>query len=51
MNTNQNQPIDDLSPIEQERTTEEAIAQLKSLRMSMQLNGLSIQALRAEGRS
>lgn len=50
MNTNQNQPIAKLSPIVQERTTEETIAQLKSLRSSMRLDGLSVQVLREEGR-
>jgi hypothetical protein len=47
---NQNQSTDNSSPIHEIQPVTEAIAQLKFLRVSMRLNGLSVQELRGEGR-
>ncbi len=48
--TKHGHPIAKLSPIHEVQPIEDAIAQLKTLRTSIQLNGLSVQALREEGR-
>jgi hypothetical protein len=47
---NQNQSTDNLSSIHEIQSVAETIAQLKSLRESMQLNELSIQELRKDKR-
>jgi hypothetical protein len=47
---NQNQSTDNSSSIHENQHVTETIAQIKSLRLSMQLNDLSVQELREEGR-
>jgi prevent-host-death family protein len=48
--TKHGHPIAKIAPIFEVQPVEEAIAQLKKLRESMRLDGLSVQALREEGR-
>jgi prevent-host-death family protein len=48
--TKHGHPIARIAPIHEVQPVEEAIAQLKTLRESMRLDGLSVQALREEGR-
>jgi prevent-host-death family protein len=48
--TKHGHPIAKIAPIVEVQPVEDAIAQLKTLRESMRLDGLSVQALREEGR-
>jgi prevent-host-death family protein len=48
--TKHGNPIAKLSPLREVQPVEDTIAQLKTLRASIRLNGLSIQSLRGEGR-
>lgn len=48
--TKHGHPIAKIAPINEVQPVEEAIAQLKTLRESMRLDGLSVQGLREEGR-
>jgi prevent-host-death family protein len=48
--TKHGHPIAKIAPINEVQPVEEAISQLKTLRESMRLDGLSVQALREEGR-
>jgi prevent-host-death family protein len=48
--TKHGHPIARIAPISEVQPVEDAIAQLKTLRESMRLDGLSVQALREEGR-
>jgi prevent-host-death family protein len=48
--TKHGHPIARIAPIFEVHPVEDAIAQLKTLRESMRLDGLSVQALREEGR-
>jgi prevent-host-death family protein len=48
--TKHGHPIAKIAPISEAQPIEDTIAQLKKLRESMRLDGLSVQALREEGR-
>ncbi|NJM77814.1 MAG: type II toxin-antitoxin system prevent-host-death family antitoxin [Acaryochloridaceae cyanobacterium RU_4_10] len=48
--TKHGHPIAKIAPINEVQPVEDAIAQLKKLRESMRLDGLSVQVLREEGR-
>ncbi len=48
--TKHGHPIARIAPIREVQPVEDAIAQLKTLRESMRSDGLSVQALREEGR-